>query len=345
MLDVRASDIDVDNEFVTFDVVFEGVEGEDHFSIMSHGTGDDNQGLLIDYDPDSRVDRLIIIGRAVRCPPTFFKRVEWQGDHRVICAVAGHIHAPIGSASMHLRFSTSSMLISALAVPRAITAPEASHVTLSGLISGQSWLQKCARTPRTQPLRCPSSFLVRQRSGRAETDGPRTANYPIAHRSAFPSSARCSISVSRCRQFSEVELDAHRFVLPLLVDVVLKVDRGPPPVRLPDVARLSSRIPPCTALRSHRADRSWRWSSGISCFLRLRTIGFDGIVPLYQLLETAPKSTDLCHFGVDGPVPRPRRHHVLRLIPSVSQGLAASTDMVRYSSRGLAPSARRFACR
>ena len=37
-----------DNEFVTFDMVFEGVEGEDFFTIMSHGTQDDNQGLLID---------------------------------------------------------------------------------------------------------------------------------------------------------------------------------------------------------------------------------------------------------------------------------------------------------
>ena len=36
------------NEFVKFDVMFEGVEGEDGFSIMSHGTNDDNQGLLID---------------------------------------------------------------------------------------------------------------------------------------------------------------------------------------------------------------------------------------------------------------------------------------------------------
>ena len=45
---MRASDIDVGNEFVKFDLVFEGVEGEDGFSIMSHGTSDDAQGLLID---------------------------------------------------------------------------------------------------------------------------------------------------------------------------------------------------------------------------------------------------------------------------------------------------------
>ncbi len=45
---VNASDIDVDNEFVKFDMVFKGVEGEDGFSIMSHGTSDDPQGLLID---------------------------------------------------------------------------------------------------------------------------------------------------------------------------------------------------------------------------------------------------------------------------------------------------------
>ena len=47
-LTVRASDIDVNNEFVTFDLMFDGVEGEDGFSIMSHGTNDDAQGLLID---------------------------------------------------------------------------------------------------------------------------------------------------------------------------------------------------------------------------------------------------------------------------------------------------------
>ena len=47
-LTVHASDIDVGNEFVKFDLVFEGVEGEDGFSIMSHGTSDDPQGLLID---------------------------------------------------------------------------------------------------------------------------------------------------------------------------------------------------------------------------------------------------------------------------------------------------------
>ena len=48
VLNVHASQIDVGNEFVTFGIEFEGVAGEDHFSIMSHGTGDDNQGLLID---------------------------------------------------------------------------------------------------------------------------------------------------------------------------------------------------------------------------------------------------------------------------------------------------------
>ncbi len=47
-LNVHASDIHVDNEFVKFDVVFKGVEGEDGFTIMSHGTQDDPQGLLID---------------------------------------------------------------------------------------------------------------------------------------------------------------------------------------------------------------------------------------------------------------------------------------------------------
>jgi hypothetical protein len=48
LLNVHASDIHVDNQFVTFGVEFKGVQGEDHFSIMSHGTADDNQGLLID---------------------------------------------------------------------------------------------------------------------------------------------------------------------------------------------------------------------------------------------------------------------------------------------------------
>ncbi len=48
MLKVNASDIDVANEFVKFDMVFEGIEGEDGFTIMSHGTNDDAQGLLID---------------------------------------------------------------------------------------------------------------------------------------------------------------------------------------------------------------------------------------------------------------------------------------------------------
>ena len=48
-LDIHASDIRlVDNEFVTFDVMFAGVAGEDFFTIMSHGTSDDSQGLLID---------------------------------------------------------------------------------------------------------------------------------------------------------------------------------------------------------------------------------------------------------------------------------------------------------
>ena len=36
------------NEFVNFDMVFEGVEGEDSFTLMSHGTDDDYAGLLID---------------------------------------------------------------------------------------------------------------------------------------------------------------------------------------------------------------------------------------------------------------------------------------------------------
>ena len=48
VLDVRASDINVSNEFVTFDLVFDGVAGEDSFTIMSHGTNDAAQGLLID---------------------------------------------------------------------------------------------------------------------------------------------------------------------------------------------------------------------------------------------------------------------------------------------------------
>ena len=51
MLTVHANDTAIhghDNEYVTFDVPFEGVEGQDSVSIMSHGTGDDNQGLLID---------------------------------------------------------------------------------------------------------------------------------------------------------------------------------------------------------------------------------------------------------------------------------------------------------
>jgi hypothetical protein len=48
VLDVHASDIHVSNEFVTFDLVFDGVAGEDSFTIMSHGTNDAAQGLLID---------------------------------------------------------------------------------------------------------------------------------------------------------------------------------------------------------------------------------------------------------------------------------------------------------
>jgi hypothetical protein len=48
VLNVHASDIDVSNEFVTFDLVFDGVAGEDSFTIMSHGTNDAAQGLLID---------------------------------------------------------------------------------------------------------------------------------------------------------------------------------------------------------------------------------------------------------------------------------------------------------
>jgi hypothetical protein len=47
-LEVRASDIHVDNEFVHFDLVFDGIAGEDSFTIMSHGTNGDPQGLLID---------------------------------------------------------------------------------------------------------------------------------------------------------------------------------------------------------------------------------------------------------------------------------------------------------
>jgi hypothetical protein len=47
-LKVAASDIHVGNEFVTFDKVFQGVEGEDSFVIQSHGTNDHAQGLLID---------------------------------------------------------------------------------------------------------------------------------------------------------------------------------------------------------------------------------------------------------------------------------------------------------
>jgi hypothetical protein len=49
VLEVHASDIHVGNEFVTFDAVFTGREGEDDFTIMSHGTADHSQGLLIDH--------------------------------------------------------------------------------------------------------------------------------------------------------------------------------------------------------------------------------------------------------------------------------------------------------
>ena len=38
-----------DNEFLKFDITFKGIIGEDRFSIMSGGTSDDPQGLLIDY--------------------------------------------------------------------------------------------------------------------------------------------------------------------------------------------------------------------------------------------------------------------------------------------------------
>ena len=48
VLNVHASDIHVDNEFVTFDAVFEGIAGEDSFTLMSHGTNANAQGLLID---------------------------------------------------------------------------------------------------------------------------------------------------------------------------------------------------------------------------------------------------------------------------------------------------------
>ncbi|QIG49428.1 hypothetical protein G5V57_17915 [Nordella sp. HKS 07] len=48
VLAVHASDIQPGNEFVKFDLVFDGVAGEDSFSIMSHGTNSNPQGLLID---------------------------------------------------------------------------------------------------------------------------------------------------------------------------------------------------------------------------------------------------------------------------------------------------------
>ena len=47
-LEVKASDITVDNEFVHFNMQFEGIAGEDSFVIQSHGTHDDAQGLIID---------------------------------------------------------------------------------------------------------------------------------------------------------------------------------------------------------------------------------------------------------------------------------------------------------
>ena len=47
-LNVHASDIHVVNEFVQFETMFQGVDGEDGFVIQSHGTHDDNQGLIID---------------------------------------------------------------------------------------------------------------------------------------------------------------------------------------------------------------------------------------------------------------------------------------------------------
>lgn len=50
-LNVHATDVKFDghnNEFVKFDMVFQGIEGEDSFVIQSHGSNDSAQGLLID---------------------------------------------------------------------------------------------------------------------------------------------------------------------------------------------------------------------------------------------------------------------------------------------------------
>jgi hypothetical protein len=48
ILNVKASDIGTANEFVKFDIYFDGKAGEDSFTIMSHGTDQNPQGLLID---------------------------------------------------------------------------------------------------------------------------------------------------------------------------------------------------------------------------------------------------------------------------------------------------------
>ena len=58
-LNVHASDIQDANEFVTFDAYFEGIAGEDGFTIMSHGTHDAYQGLLIDSITMTQMDHLI----------------------------------------------------------------------------------------------------------------------------------------------------------------------------------------------------------------------------------------------------------------------------------------------
>jgi hypothetical protein len=52
VMEVHASDVRFtghNNEFLTFDATFQGIAGEDAFTIMSHGTHDDNQGLLVDH--------------------------------------------------------------------------------------------------------------------------------------------------------------------------------------------------------------------------------------------------------------------------------------------------------
>ena len=51
VLEVHANNTAFDghaNEYLTFDVTFKGVGGQDSFFIMSHGTANDNQGMLID---------------------------------------------------------------------------------------------------------------------------------------------------------------------------------------------------------------------------------------------------------------------------------------------------------